>query len=116
MFEVERPTFSHRINRSVPLMKAVAVRLLAITLIPFLSYVSVRIPNVLEPVILCLVSKGSLDAKTSLPSSVTHISVFELPVAHSQVTVSPGHTDRLSQVIEISLSVKSRCNDHNTLC
>ena len=110
-FEVELSTFSHWICRLVSSLEAVTVRLLVITSILFVLDLLVRIPNAFISRLVC---KGSLDTNSSLFWSITHASLFELPVAQTQVTASPGHTDCLSQSTEISLSVKSECHNHNS--
>ena len=78
-------------------VEAMKVRLLMITLTPFLPEFSVSTANVLVPFTLRLVSGGSFDANTSLLPSLIHISVFEFPVIQVQVTASLGQTDSLSQ-------------------
>ena len=97
--EVERSTFPHM---STLLIDATNVILLMITLIPFLSEFSVRTADVLDPFTFCLISRGSFAANINLFPLVVHTSVFEFPVVQVQVTVSPGHTDLLSHVTEVS--------------
>ena len=95
-------------------MEPAAVRLLVITPIPFLLFLSVRIAK-LVPVTLRLASRGSVGGKAILLPSTTHASVFDPPVAQTQVTGSPGHTEGLSHVIDISLSViNRRSQDYNS--
>jgi hypothetical protein len=96
--EVERSTFSH-----VNLMEleATKVRLLVITLMPFLLELSVRVANVLEPFTLRLDPRVSIDANVRLFSLLVQVREVEFPVVQVQVTVSPGHTDCLSHSIEV---------------
>ena len=86
------------------------VRLLMITLKPFLLEFSVSTANVLEPVTLRLVCRGSVDEKAKLfPFIVVQLRAFEFHVTQMQVTVSPGHTDCLSQVVEITSIKCQQC-------
>ena len=102
--EIERSMFSH-VNL-IELLEAMKVRLLMITVIPFLLEVFVRVANVLEPLILCLVPRASVDANVSLLSLLVQASEVEFPVVQVQVTVSPGHADCLSQSIEVVSTVE----------
>lgn len=101
-FENERSTFSHV---SMLFIEAMKVRLLMITLMPFLSEFSLSTANVPEPFTLCLISRGSVDVKFSVLLPITHESVFDLPVAQTQVTVSPGYADCLSQITEVASTI-----------
>ena len=69
-----------------------------ITLIPFVSELSVRTAYVLGPNTLCLVIRGSLDINSSLVPLIVQASALEFPVAQIHVIVPPGHTDCLSHV------------------
>lgn len=101
--EVERSMFSH-VNLIE--LEATKVRLLVITVIPFLLELSVRVANVLEPFILRLVPRVSVDPNVSLFSLSVQESEVEFPVVQVQVTVSPGHADCLSQSIEVASIVE----------
>ena len=103
--EVERSMFSH-VNLIE--IEATKVRLLVITVIPFLLELFVRIANVLEPLILRLVPRASVDANVSLSSLLVQASEVEFPVVQVQVTVSPEHEDCLSQSIEVASIDKKR--------
>jgi hypothetical protein len=106
-FEVERSIFSH-VSILLLELEATKVKLLVITLRPFMLELSVSTAkNVLEPVTLHLISEGSLDIKNTLFPSLVHASEFELSVVQVQVTVSPGHTDCLSQSIEVVFTVNN---------
>ena len=83
------------------ILEATNVRLLVITLMPFLSELSVSTANVLEPVTSRLVCTGSVDANISRSLLLVQPSVFEFPVMQVQVTCSPGHTDCLLQMTEV---------------
>ena len=100
----ERSTFSH-ITTLLILLGVMKVRLLTITLTPFLSEFSAITANVLELFTSRLVIRGSFDANSSLLPSVIHTSVFEFPVLQVQVTVSPGHTDCWSQSTEVESTI-----------
>ena len=95
---VERSVFSHA---SMLVVEATKVRLLVITLIPFVLELFVSTADVFEPATLRLVNRGSLDKKVSVLPLIIHASVFEFAVVQVTVTVSPEHTDCLSQVIEV---------------
>jgi L-aminopeptidase/D-esterase-like protein len=82
-----------------------------ITLIPFTSEFSVSIANAFDVDMLRLVCIVSFDINCTPTPFVIQASVFEFPVAQVQVTVSPGHTDDLSQAmkgasIDIKLQIK----------
>ena len=100
--EVERSMFSH-VNLIE--LEATKVRLLVITVIPFLFEVFVRVANMLEPFILRLVPRASVDANVSLSSLSVQASEVEFPVVQVQVTVSPEHADCLSQSIEVASKI-----------
>ena len=95
---IERSTFRH--VSTMFSEEAPTVRLLMITLIPFMSEFSVSIANEFDADMSRLVCKGSLDINCTSVPLIIQANVFEFPVAHIQVTVSPGHTDFLSQVIK----------------
>ena len=108
--EVGRSTFAHVSTTLLPKLEATKVRLLVITLIPLVSEVSASTAYVLEPVKSRLVPRGSVDAKVRLFPLLVQVSVFEFPVVQVQVTVSPRHTDCLSQTIEV-VSKIAVCNN-----
>ena len=81
---------------------ATKLRSLMITLMPLVLKLSVITAYVLDPGMLRLVSRASLDAKVSVLPLVIHISVFEFAVVQVQVTVSPGHADGRSQVTAVA--------------
>ena len=93
---VERSTFRH--VSTMFSEEAPTVRLLTITLIPFTSEFSVSIAIEFEEDMSRLVCKGSLDINCTPAPLIVQASVFEFPVAHIQVTPSPGHTDFLSHL------------------
>ena len=105
--DVERSTFSH-VSILLIELEATNVRLLVITLIPFMSELFVRIADVLEPFISCLLSRGSFDVNTSLALLVTQTRAFEFPVVQVQVTLSLGHVDCLSQTTVTEVAPKSK--------
>ena len=94
----ERSVFSHV---SMLIVEATNVRLLVITLIPFVAELLVSTADVFEPATLRLVDRGSVDVKVSVLPLIIHTSVFEFAVVQVTVTVSPEHTDCLSQVTEV---------------
>ena len=104
-FVVEPLTFSH-VNKIVSDVEAIKVRLLVITLTPFVLELPVSTAVVLEPLSSRLVSGGSSAVNSSLlPLFNTQANAFEFPIAEAHVTFSPRHADCLSHVIEVSLSV-----------
>ena len=103
--EVERPTFSHVSIMLLLELEAARVKLLVITLMPFVSELSVSTADALDPSTLRIVSRGSLDIKTTLFPSLVHASEFEFTVVQVQVTVSPEHIVCLSQITEVVSAV-----------
>ena len=100
--EVEWSTFSHVSMLVIDTMK---VKLLVITLMPFVSELFVSTANVLEPVTSRLVSRGSVEVNISRFPSLLHSSVLEFSIVQVQVTVSPRHTDCLSQTTEVAATI-----------
>ena len=110
--EVERPTFSHVSIILLLELEATRVKLLMITLIPFVSELFMSTANVLEPSTLRLVSRGSPDVKDTLFPSLVHACEFEFAVVQVQVTGSPEHTVCLSQTTKV---VSAASNNNNII-
>ena len=100
-FVAVRSTFSHVSTISESFEEIIAVKLLAITLIPFSLEFSVRIANVLVPDTFCRDSRASVDVNKSLLPLLIQASEVEFPVVQVHVTVSPGHTDLRSHVTRV---------------
>jgi hypothetical protein len=112
--EAERSIFSH-VSTVLLELEATNVKLLLSTLMRFILELFVSTANALEPVTLRLVSRGSLDVNNSLFPLLVHASAFEFPTVHMQVTVSPGHTDCLSQSTEVVSTIAQAVLKHNNL-